>query len=282
MLALLSHLALGSQSPIGKYSPNTNVMDHANIDLDQKALEAAFGSSPYNFAAVKAAWMGAGNSKATATCTLAAGAAVPVTAYANSTYGDKISYKGTDGVTYSVNAATDTASGGTTVTFKPMVVQHAPDGKVDTTTAISITGGSTIGTCATVTYSSGRHLSGFSTSAKAKMLTPGASCPAPKTSVTYRNGCPYTSYEPYYNYYCSASTSACNANGDYVNQMVIAAADATSLTLENYGTIDFSSGAANQETFRKDFLKKFPSLRVRGCTRSASSRTPLTTARSRT
>merc|ERR1719421_288044 len=136
-----------------------------------------------------------------------------------------------------------------------MVVQHAPDARVDTSVAIKTGSGNTIGTCSGVTYSGGRTLAGFSTSAKAKMYVAGSSCPAPKTGVSYKTGCPYTSYKPYFDYYCAGATSACNANGDYVNQWVLSGTDATATGLDNYN-IDFTSGTANQEKFRKDFVKK--------------------------
>jgi hypothetical protein len=113
-----------------------------------------------------------------------------------------------------------------------------------------------------------RTLQGFSTAAKAKMYLAkpavGADCPAPKDSTTnpYKNGCPYTSFVPYFDYYCGTG-SPCAANGDYANQIVEGALNGNNqaATLTN-GGMSFATGGtqdvtyANTEAARVQIIKK--------------------------
>jgi len=120
------------------------------------------------------------------------------------------------------------------------------------------------GSCATVTAQitatctnrGKRSLKGFSTAAKKKMYDPTLSssdCPAKQTSP-YVAGCPYTSYEPYWNYYCSSSSSPCNSDGGYANTIIAAAllGDNSASGLTN-GGMDFTSVA---DSGRKEMIKK--------------------------
>jgi len=102
-----------------------------------------------------------------------------------------------------------------------------------------------------------RTLAGFSTAAKKKMYDASMSssdCPKPDPTKKYTHGCPYTSFKPYFEYYCKSTTSSCNANGDYANQIILAGLDKTNggSTFDN-GKVDLSK--ADDDT-RKEFIKK--------------------------
>jgi len=100
---------------------------------------------------------------------------------------------------------------------------------------------------ATCTNTGKRSLKGFSTAAKSKMYDPTLSskdCP-PQTTSPYLKGCPYTSYKPYFDYYCAASSSDCFTDGDYANAIVNAALTSTKTTLGTGNTIDFSASGVN-------------------------------------
>jgi len=98
----------------------------------------------------------------------------------------------------------------------------------------------------------GRTLQGFSTKARKYMLDSKADaatnpCPAPASStkkgITYTFGCPYKTYKPFFDYYCSAATTSCHAKGDYVNQIVVAATTAAKTTFTNFD-MDFTATSA--------------------------------------
>ena len=78
-------------------------------------------------------------------------------------------------------------------------------------------------------------------------------CPV-KTTTPYMVGCPYTTYEPYWNYYCSTVTSPCNSDGGYANTIVTAAllGDSSASGLTN-GGMDFTSvdNSARVEMIKK-------------------------------
>ena len=163
-------------------------------------------------------------------------------------------------------------NGSTTSTTSTIVIGTGTSGASGCTAGT----GQGFGTCATVTdqltvtctNQGKRSLRGFSTAAKAKMYDPALSssdCPdssvAPQSTKGYANGCPYTSFTPYWNYYCASTTSACYTNGDYANQIVTAALDGTSVTFTTSGAMDFSSTAtgaanANDLSLRKEVIKK--------------------------
>jgi hypothetical protein len=108
------------------------------------------------------------------------------------------------------------------------------------------TGGQTY-TCATVDNSkASRTLQGFSTKAKKLMYDSTMSgAPAEDTSKSYKNGVPYTSYKPYFDYYC-AGTASCNGNGGYADDIVQAALTGSKTTLAN-GNWDLAPSAGNQK-----------------------------------
>ena len=88
-----------------------------------------------------------------------------------------------------------------------------------------------------------RTLQGFSTGAQAKMYD----CPSDSTKA-YANGCPYTSYKPYYDYYGDYS---------YADSLVTAALDKTATpTTWTNGAQDFTSGDGATDEARVEFIKK--------------------------
>ena len=110
-----------------------------------------------------------------------------------------------------------------------------------------------------------RSLAGFSTAAKSKMYDPllsSSDCAdasqAPQSTKGYANGCPYTSYTPYWNYYCSTSGSPCNSNGGYADTIITAALSTTASGLAGAtgltnGAIDFTGAA---DSARKEVAQK--------------------------
>ena len=86
-----------------------------------------------------------------------------------------------------------------------------------------------------------RTLQGFSTGAQAKMYE----CPT-NSAKSWKNGCPYTSYKPYYDYY-----------GDYkyADSLLLAAFDKTKTSFTN-GNSDFTSGDGALDAARVQFIKK--------------------------
>jgi len=102
--------------------------------------------------------------------------------------------------------------------------------------------------CASVDNSkASRTLQGFSTKAKKLMYdsTMSGAAPAEDTSKSYKNGVPYTSYKPYFDYYC-AGTASCNGNGGYADDIVQAALTGSKTTLAN-GNWDLVPSAGNQK-----------------------------------
>jgi len=105
---------------------------------------------------------------------------------------------------------------------------------------------------ATCTNRGKRSLKGFSTAAKKKMYDPTLSssdCPA-KTTTPYVKGCPYTSFEPYWNYYCSSTSSPCNSDGGYANVIVTAALN------EDDSAAALTNGGMKFSGIAKDGLKE--------------------------
>ncbi|MGA1354932.1 MAG: hypothetical protein ACO32I_09190, partial [Candidatus Limnocylindrus sp.] len=69
---------------------------------------------------------------------------------------------------------------------------------------------------------------------------PDASAP-PQSSKGYVNGCPYTSFIPYWKYYCSSDSSPCHSDGGYANVIVEAALSGdSSASALTHGGMDFS------------------------------------------
>jgi len=251
-----------SYTSILNYNPGSKVTDHANIDLDQAAIETALGT--YDWATAKDIYSNGAHSKPTAVCTLTspatAGAAIAKKASVTFTTANGDTVKGK---AYSAYVAADTAISFTYPVSESRVqpadtacyVGGLPTAKQstlgciagsagtdpssgDASGASSFTIGSTTytGTC---TNKGKRTLKGFSTKAKAVMND----CPK-DTTVTYENGCPYTSYKPYYDYY-----------GDYAyaDTIVSAGLDGSAITTFTNGNFDLSSAA---DVVRKEFIKK--------------------------
>jgi len=196
------------------YIPGSQVTDHANIDLDQKAMEAQL--SDFDFATAQAIYETGAHSKPTAICDLGGSDA---TAAAISK-GDTITFTAKSGAVATGKAYEDYDAGATQIAFTYSVsgatrtedlskqcyagglpsadqstlgcISTASDG----TSAFSV--GSTTFQGATCTNRGKRTLQGFSTGAEGKMYTCSVTPPA---GATYSVGCPYTTYEPYYDYY---------------------------------------------------------------------------------
>jgi len=254
-----------SYAQILKYSPGSQVTDHSNIDLDQKAMEDELKSPP-NWATAKAIYTTGAHSKPSAVCTLTSpttlGADVAKKAFVSYTsnggqavtsgkaYSD---YKATDTsltFTYPVSqdrvqsAATSCYAGGMASTnWKTSGCIDGSSGggasgEGDASSTFTI--GSTTYT-ATCTNRGKRTLQGFSTGAKSKMYD----CPV-NSAKSWKNGCPYTSYKPYYDYY-----------GDYAyaDSIVLAALDGTKTSFTN-GNSDFTTGDGKTDAARVQMAKK--------------------------
>jgi len=253
MLALsVSFLAMAaphgrklSYEQILNYSPGSKVTDHANIDLDQKMLESYLGSN--DFTNAKAVYTSGAHSKPTATCALTS----PTTVGQSLSKGDAVTFTTTNGdavsgKSYSSYAATDT-SVSFTYPVSSLRVEPAASACYEgglkpadysSLGCIAVAGGSSTFTILGTTYTGTctnkgkRTLQGFSTKAKSVMND----CPVDST-VSYANGCPYTTYKPYYDYYGSHS---------YADDIVLAALDDTAISgFTNGGAIIDSPGAAN-------------------------------------
>merc|ERR1719421_467904 len=97
-----------SYTSILNYNPGSKVTDHANIDLDQAAIESALGT--YDWATAKDIYSNGAHSKPTATCTLTspatAGAAIAKKASVTFTTANGDTVKGK---AYSAYTAADTS-----------------------------------------------------------------------------------------------------------------------------------------------------------------------------
>jgi hypothetical protein len=106
-----------------------------------------------------------------------------------------------------------------------------------------------------------RTLQGFSTAAKKKMYDhtlSSSDCPARDTSLNYRMGCPYSTFVPYFDYYCGSSTSPCHDDGGYANVIVEAALTKGSAAgLTNGGmTFNVAGSLSIENSARKEFVQK--------------------------
>lgn len=273
MLYLATALGLAMAPPHGRtlsytgilnYQPGSQVTDHANIDLDQAALERAMGSLPAGFTTAKAIYETGAHSKPTGTCTLISpttlGQAVARRAAVvfTSNNGDSVS-----GSAYSAYEATATSISFTYPVSDQRVqpassacyVGSMPDADksvlgciAGSSDAVPTTGSGPSDasfTIAGTTYTASctnrgrRTLKGFSTGAQSKMYE----CPVDST-VAYANGCPYTSYLPYYTYY---------GQYDYANQIVTAALDGTIISGFTNGGFTF---VGTENVQRKEYTKK--------------------------
>jgi len=239
-----------SYAQILAYNPGSQVTDHANIDLDQAAIETELGSLPSGYAAAKAIYTNGAYSKPTAVCTLVSPSAL----------GQAVAKK--DVVTFTSNFG-DASQGKAYAAYEASAVEIAftysvSESRVQPTSTACYVGGLdagvpvtdgcisngtfTIGATtytATCTNRGKRTLQGFSTKAQAVMYD----CPVDST-VNYPNGCPYTSYKPYYDYY---------GVYDYANQIVLAALDGTAISSFTNGGMTF---VGVEDSARKEFIKK--------------------------
>jgi hypothetical protein len=191
-----------SYTQILGYSPGSQVTDHANIDLDQAAMESELKS--YDFTGAKAIYTNGAHSKPTATCTLVS----PTTLGAAVAKKASVTFTTNNGDPTTGKAYSSYTSTSTTVLFTYMVsagrVQEAttacyvgglPPASQNTQGCIEVGTGSgglsagqstfTIGGMtytATCTNNGKRTLQGFSTKAKAVMYD----CPV-DTAVSYAN-----------------------------------------------------------------------------------------------
>jgi hypothetical protein len=245
-----------SQVNILSYQPGSQVTDHANIDLDQKALETAL--SGYDWSEAMDIYTKGGHSKPKAECTLNSPATVSVDIAKKSA----ITFTTVHGDSITGKAASTYAAGSTKVTFTYPVaeLQVQPEStqcyvgglaeehqSTDGCIAFDGAGVSTF-TAAGVTYTGtcvnigGRTLKGFSTKAEDVMYK---CSPVAGPNVTWKIGCPYSSYMPFYEYY---------GEFDYANQIVTAA-----LTCSN-ATLSFKNGGMSfvgaEDVARKEMTKK--------------------------
>jgi hypothetical protein len=253
-----------SQSNILNYNPSSKVTDHNRVDLDQKALEDAFGSS-YDFQAVGNMFTNGAHSRPTAVCTFKAPSGAPTVDIAKK---EAVTFTTVDGA---ANGASDDGSGsvGADYTASDATIKMnyptsservEPDatqcyvgglettassyntkGCVDDTAKITIDGNQYDVTC--VNTKAGRTLQGFSTKAKELMYDPslGSCKDEADDPKDYYYGCPYTSFVPYFDYYCSGE-SACKADGGYVSHIVEKALTKGETDLAN-GNMNFKADA---------------------------------------
>ena len=134
-----------------------------------------------------------------------------------------------------------------------LVIGTGEKGATGCTTGDALTGGfdtcltATAQLTVTCTNTGKRSLKGFSTAAKAKMYDASLSssdCPTPNATIGYVFGCPYSSYVPYFNYYCGPG-SPCESDGAYANVIVESAINKDdNADLLTNGQMGFS-GASN-------------------------------------
>jgi hypothetical protein len=249
-----------SYTQILSYPTGSQVTDHANIDLDQAALETELGSLPSGYVGAQNIYTTGAHSKPTAICTLVSPSTLgqEVARRASVTFtsnnGDS-----TAGSAYSAYAATATSIRFTYPVSESRVQPAstacyvgALDASAQSTLGcIAVPGGSgatattnvfTIGSTtyqATCTNRGMRTLQGFSTKAQGVMHD----CPR-NADLPYENGCPYTSYLPYYNYYGDYS---------YADTIVTAALTGTAITGFTNGGMDMTNVA---DAARKELIKK--------------------------
>lgn len=210
------------------YEPNSQVTDHAAIDLDQAAIETQLAlATDESFAAAKAIYQEGGYSKSYAQVKLTA----PLTS--NVSKGTAITGKNDDGTTINGKAYEDLTAGQSEIKIQYFTgdllatyVDCQVGALVDPNTngCFTNSGAITIGSEEYgYTYNkntdnnNGRTIQGFSTGAEKKMFN---GCP----------GCPYKPYKEFFDYY---------GQFDYANQWVLAALDGTQTSFTK-GNADFS------------------------------------------
>ena len=226
----------------------------ADIDLDQQAIESALSDAPSGYATAKNIYQLGGHSKPTAECTLTSPATLgqAVAKKAQVSFVTK-SGMATVGKAYAAYATSDTAISFTYSVSEARVQPtatacyqgglpasaHQTAGCIDDVAGVSnftIAGQTYQATC---TNRGKRTLQGFSTKARQVMYD----CPV-DANAGYANGCPYTSYKPFYDYY-----------GDYAyaDTLVLAALDGTATSAFTNGGMDFSGV---EDAARVDMIKK--------------------------
>ena len=251
---VINHGRKLSFAPILNYAPGSKVTDHARIDLDQSAMESAL-AQPVDYTMATTIYTTGAHSKPSAVCTLIS----PATLGQSVAKSTGVSFSTTSGQTITNGKSyQDHEATSTTFTFSYPVSEERvqPDGSACFEGGMAVsdrkssgciasdgTGSSTftinaITYTATCTNRAKRTIQGFSTSAQAKMHD----CPT-DSSKSWVNGCPYSSYLPYFAYYGAY---------DYANQLVMAALEGTSTSFRN-GNQDLAS---TTDTGRVEVAKK--------------------------
>jgi len=260
-----------SYAKIAGYQPNSKVTDHNYLDMDQKALEANFGSSTdNNYDAVKAIYEQGGHSKAytefqsTVVNAHEEGDACVGKDAAGNTIAGKLKSDVTPGATAVIECLYPTAetyppgtcyvgglpAGTDTMQVTTGCITLDDDAEGNKATLVLGSGDDaetlTVGTTANLAINAvkaGRTLAGFGTSSTTtkKMFTMSSSCP----------GCPYKTYTAMYRYY---------GQHDYMDAWVLSGIDGTKLTYASSGTAKYEK-VADFETYdtqatRKDAIKK--------------------------
>lgn len=212
------------------YEPNSQVTDHASIDLDQMSIQTQLGLAQPDFLAAKKVYENGGHSKSYAVLSLNSdltasynkGSAVSAPSYGGDVATGKL-YKDAeqgDSIIY-----VQYSTGDSQENYQFCQVGGLPQAEQVTSGCFASSGTMKIGiNMEEYSYSyslgddnqNGRTIQGFSTSARDKMLT----CA----------NCPYAEYEKYFDYY---------GHADYADKWVMAALDG-SITSFNNGNADFS------------------------------------------
>jgi hypothetical protein len=238
IVALVSNTH-ASYDPIAGYKPGSKVTSHNAIDLDQKAMEAYLGKSTVDYTNAKGVYESGGNSKPYAEFEvpplaqpLKKGDKVvgKTSAKTGSMYSNYEKGANVIKVAYSTSDAQSTYVGckmgmlepvPSSVTASAMQPYQLKTGcfqdgeKIEITT--NVNGAETkveITPAKNPVHKAGRTLKGFSTKAAGTMRLKGTNGGCKGASNRATDGCPYTDFMQYYNYY---------GNDDYADKMVQAA-----------------------------------------------------------
>jgi hypothetical protein len=273
MQRLLAIALVGTQSvltdaswgKIAGYPPSSKVTSHNAIDLDQAAIENALGETTIDYSLVQSIYEEGGNSKTYAEFTVPAIATAlsksdPVvgqtsgvegqmyTSYAVGATTIRVAYLTSEvQATYvncKVGALEDVPNGVTAAASEPYKYQSECFQEEDLTITTS-SGDVTVTPTGPPTVKAGRTLQGFSTGAGAKMYETGPNGGCEGASDRATDGCPYTDFTMYYNYY---------GDFDYANKFVLAAIDGANTDFTySRGDMDFTGTA---DVLRKECIKK--------------------------
>jgi hypothetical protein len=260
-------LTYASWGKIAGYPPGSKVTSHNAIDLDQAAIEIALGEATIDYDLVKNIYENGGNSKTYAEFTVPAvptalSKSDPVVGLTSGVQGKmyssypvsttattiRVAYLTSDvQATYvkcKVGALQDAPTGVTAAASEPYKFQSECFQNEDLTITTS-SGDVTVTPTGSPTVKAGRTLQGFSTGAGTKMYTTGPNGGCAGASDRATDGCPYTDFSMYYNYY---------GDFDYANKFVLAAIEGQPTNFaNNQGDMDFSGTA---DELRKECIKK--------------------------